>query len=399
VVAAGDDTAMQLIGIEVVQVEIPFRREVGTATVVHRTRSLLFVRIETDQGDGWGECAALGEGTVVDPSTDEVARAVVDRGVPRLVEASRARGGHLPVGHDIAQLFGSSAVDRMMGASFEMAMTDAELRHTGASLAGALGVGAGFTTMPVGAAVGIPAGRDLGALQETVAGVIGEGVSRLRLKIAPGWDIEPVRSVRDQHPDLDLQVDANGSYRLDADADDLDAAVRLDALAEFDVRCVEQPLPPADLIAHAELARRIEVPIGLDESLSSPRRVLDALRNQSCAVACLKPGRLGGIGATRRAHAACREAGVAVFVGGFFEAGLGRAANLALAAHLAQGAVGLVGDLSDPASYLEVDPCGYPEIRRGWVEVPAGPGVGRPPDQEILAEKGARRRWFPATYT
>jgi L-alanine-DL-glutamate epimerase-like enolase superfamily enzyme len=82
---------------------------------------------------------------------------------------------------------------------------------------------------------------------------------------------------------------------------------------------------------------------------------------------------------------------------------LGRAANLALAAHLAsnlaQSADGLVGDLSDPSSYLEVDPCGYPEVRRGWVDVPTGPGVGQAPDQAILQEMGAQRRWFPATYT
>jgi O-succinylbenzoate synthase len=400
-VTAGEKNkaAMQLIGIEVVRVEIPFRDSIGTASGVHRTRSLLFVRIETDHGDGWGECGALSEGTVVDPTTDAVEQSVVVRGVPRLIEASRARSGQVPVGSEVAHLFGSSSVDRMLGATFEMAVTDAELRHAGTSLSGWLGVGAGFTTMPVGSAVGIPADRDLGALGETVADLVAQGISRVRLKIGPGWDVEPVRAVRTQHPHLVLQVDANGSYRLTADADDPDAAIRLGALAQFDVLCVEQPLPPADLTAHAELARRIEVPIALDESLSSPRRVLDALRNESCRVACLKPGRLGGIGATRQAHAACRDAGVAVFMGGFFEAGLGRAANLALAAHLAQSAVGLVGDLGDPRTYLEVDPCGYPEVRRGSVEVPVAPGVGRAPDQEILAEKGARRRWFPATYT
>ena len=77
----------------------------------------------------------------------------------------------------------------------------------------------------------------------------------------------------------------------------------------------------------------------------------------------------------------------------------GFAANLALAARLAQSAVGLVGDLSDPADYLEVDPCGYPEGRRGHVEVPEQPGVGHPPGQELLDDLGAQRRWFPATYT
>jgi L-alanine-DL-glutamate epimerase-like enolase superfamily enzyme len=133
--------------------------------------------------------------------------------------------------------------------------------------------------------------------------------------------------------------------------------------------------------------------------LSTPRRVRDALRYGSCAMACLKPGRLGGVRATRSAHADCAAAGVPVFVGGFFEAGLGRASNLALAARLSEDATGLVSDLGDPADYLDVDPCGYPPVVDGWVHVPSGPGVGNPPSADVLERLEAQRRWFAATYT
>jgi O-succinylbenzoate synthase len=103
--------------------------------------------------------------------------------------------------------------------------------------------------------------------------------------------------------------------------------------------------------------------------------------------------------ATRSAHAACADAGVPVFVGGFFESGLGRAANLALAARLDQDATGLVSDLGDPAGYLSLDPCGYPDVVDGWVHVPTAPGVGTGPDPAALGRLEAQRRWFPATYT
>jgi O-succinylbenzoate synthase len=238
--------------------------------------------------------------------------------------------------------------------------------------------------------VGIPPGHDLGILRAQVGEAVAAGAARLRVKIEPGWDTEPVAAIRADHPDLVLQVDANGSYRMED-------AERVGALASFDVLCIEQPLPPADLVAHAEFARRIPVPVCLDESLTSPRRVRDALRNQSCQVACLKPGRLGGMRATRLAHAACAEAGVPVFVGGFFEAGLGRAANLALAARLAQDRAGLVSDVSDPAAYLAEDPCGYPDVQAGWVRVPDQPGVGQWPGERTLTGLDAQRRWFPAT--
>ena len=189
-------------------------------------------------------------------------------------------------------------------------------------------------------------------------------------------------------------MDANGSYR----GTDEDVAT-LGALADFGVLCVEQPLPPADLVALAQLAERLRVPVCLDESLTTTRRVIDALRNGSCAMACLKPGRLGGLRATRSAHAACAAAGVPVFIGGFFEAGLGRSSNLALAARLSEDATGLVSDLGDPADYLEVDPCGYPPVVDGWVRTPTSPGVGNAPDADLLQRLEARRRWFPATYT
>jgi O-succinylbenzoate synthase len=314
--------------------------------------------------------------------------------VRRLFEATAARGGELPAAAGVAQLFGGTAVDRMLAAAFEMAVADAELRAAGRSLASDLGVTEGFEALAAGAVVGIPDGHHLGLLRQEVEDVVRAGAARLRLKVEPGWVVDPVRAVRADHPDLVLQVDANGSFSTG----DEDVAV-LSRLAEFDVLCIEQPLPPADLVAHALLARLVPVPICLDESLTSPRRVTDALRNRSCAMACLKPARLGGLRATRAAHAACAAAGVPVFVGGFFEAGLGRSSNLALAARLSQDATGLVSDVGDPAGYLAVDPCGYPMVRAGWVRVPAGPGVGNAPDAAALSQLNAQRRWFPATYT
>jgi o-succinylbenzoate synthase len=385
---------VKLVGVELVQVDLPFRQAIGTAAGVHRVRPLLFVRIVTEEAEGWGECAALADGTAVDPALALVEVAAVEGGVPRLHEASAARGGQLPAAAEVAQLFGSTPVDRMLAAAFEMAVADAELRAAGRSLAKDLGVTEGFEAMPVGAVVGIPDGHDIGALRREVDAVVRAGAARVRLKIEPGWEIEPVRAVRADHDALVLQVDANGSFGSGAE----DVAV-LSRLAEFDVLCIEQPLPPADLVAHAQLAAKLPVPICLDESLSTPRRVADALRNGACAMACLKASRLGGQRATRAAHAACAAAGVPAFVGGFFEAGLGRASNLALAARLSQDATGLVSDLGDPAGYLAVDPCGYPPVLDGWVRVPPGPGVGNPPDTAVLEKLEARRRWFPATYT
>src|ERR1700727_1724024 len=124
---------MKLHGVELVRVEIPFVHDIGTAAGVHRTRSMLFVRVVADEGEGWGECAALSEATSVDPALAEVEAAAEARGVPRLVRASGPRGGALPLGAEVAQLFGNAPTDRQLAAAFEMAVSDAELRVAGLS--------------------------------------------------------------------------------------------------------------------------------------------------------------------------------------------------------------------------------------------------------------------------
>jgi O-succinylbenzoate synthase len=173
-----------------------------------------------------------------------------------------------------------------------------------------------------------------------------------------------------------LQVDANAAYRIGGDGPD-DAA-RLAELDPYGLACIEQPLAPADLPGHAALSAQLATPVCLDESLGTLRNVADALRYGACRVTCLKPGRLGGLFAARRAQRLCADAGVDAFVGGFFETGYARTANAALA-----GLPGftLPGDLSDPARYLAADPGSYLPVAAGRVRPWRSPGVAAPPDR------------------
>ena len=53
-------------------------------------------------------------------------------------------------------------------------------------------------------------------LLDEVAGYLAAGYRRIKLKIEPGWDVEPVRAVRERFgDDMLLQVDANTAYTLD----------------------------------------------------------------------------------------------------------------------------------------------------------------------------------------
>ena len=383
---------MRLRLVELYRVDLAFCSPVTTAAGAHTRRPVAFVRVVAHEAEGWGECAALAEGTSVDPAFDAVLGALEESGVGRLLAAVAARDGELPPASQVPALFGSGPVAHFVAATLEMAVLDAELRASGEPLWARLGVEEAVATagVPVGHLVGIPEDRSVDALVARVDVLVrSASTARVRVKIEPGWDTEPLRALRDAFPNLALQADANGSYRWevagagggrDGGGRDggLDDARRLAELDGLGLSCIEQPLPPADLAALAQLAARLDTPVALDESLTSLGRVRDALRYGACGVACLKPARLGGLLRAKTAVNACRESGAGAFVGGFFESGFARAANAALA-----GLAGftLPGDLSDPAEYL-ADPervAVCPGLDGALVRPFGGPGVAPPP--------------------
>ena len=175
--------------------------------------------------------------------------------------------------------------------------------------------------------------------------------------------------------DLLLQVDANTAYTL-ADARHL---ARLDP---FDLLLIEQPLPEDDLAGHAALASRLRTPICLDESITSARAAADAIVRGACAVVNIKAGRVGGYLEARRVHDVCAAHGVPVWCGGMLETGLGRAANVALAA---LPNFTLPGDTSASDRYWREDITVPFRLDDGYLSVPTGPGLGVVPSPDALA--------------
>jgi o-succinylbenzoate synthase len=210
------------------------------------------------------------------------------------------------------------------------------------------------------------------------------GASRLRVKVAPGRAADPMLALREHvGPDVLLQADANGSFRLD-DHLHLTELHRLDGAA---LACIEQPLRPDDLVGHARLAQRLGTPICLDESVDSMGALEAAVALGACGVLCLKPGRVGGWVTARAMVERCAELGLPVWVGGMLETGVGRAANIAVAA---LPGMALPADLDPRPRYAtDLAPLAGPDPD-GLVAVPTTPGACPPPDPAALA--GARRQ-------
>jgi O-succinylbenzoate synthase len=338
--------------VEVRRITLPLTAPFHTNRGVDRERRLCVVRVVTADGEGWGECAALNEPGYTAEWADGAATAIERELAPALLR------GTLP---DVAD-------HPMATAAIRLALLDAELRAGGVSLASHLGATA--TRVPSGIALGLDADLD------DIARAVDARYRRVKLKIAPGHDVDFVRAARTRWPDLALQVDANGAYRL-ADAD------HLAALDELGLLLIEQPLPTDDLDGHVALAARLRTPICLDESITSLGAADDALARGACSVICIKPGRLGGLDEAVRVHDRCVAAGVPVWCGGMVESGLGRAANLALAA---LPGFTLPGDLTASGRWFADDLTDPVELdAEGYLPVPTAPGIGVTPRPDVLA--------------
>ena len=354
-------------------IELPLVTSFTTSFSTQTERRVLIIELTAEVDGalvvGWGECGALTEPVYSSEYLDGVIAVTTEHLLPRLAPASAADE---LTAESVAGLLGKVVGHRMAKAAIEMAVLDAQLRAADVSFKNYLGVTR--DRVPSGVSVGIQ--DSIPQLLDTVDGYLAEGYQRIKLKIRPGWDIEPARAVREAHPDVALQVDANAAYTL-ADAEHL---ARLDA---FDLVLIEQPLGEEDMRQHSLLAQRMTTPMCLDESIVSVASAEDAILWRAAAIINIKPSRVGGYLEARRIHDVALAHGTPVWCGGMLETGIGRGANAALA-----GMPGftVTGDISASGRFYKQDITDPFELVDGHILIPDVPGLASPPRRQRLAE-------------
>jgi O-succinylbenzoate synthase len=361
---------MQIAAVELVRLQLPLVTPFRTSFGVQTSRDVILVHIVGDRSEGWGENVAGVEPLYSAEFSDASVLALRHHLLPRLLAAKELTAA------EVAPLLAPVKGWPMAKCAIEAAVLDAETRAAGMALRDFLG----GTATHIAAGVSVGLFDSLGETLAAVDGYLRDGYRRIKLKIEPGHDVDLVAAVR-QHigPDVLLQVDANAAYTLG------DAA-RLARLDEFDLLLIEQPLAEDDIQQHADLARRLRTPICLDESITSARTAALAIGLGACRIVNVKPGRVGGYLEARRIHDVCAANGVPVWCGGMLESGVGRAANLALAA---LPGFTLPADLSASDRYFRRDITTPFVLADGELTVPTGPGIGVTPDPALLAEFGA----------
>lgn len=359
---------MRVDEVELRIVRVPFRSPFTTSFGSQIEKLTVIVTVRSEGVEGYGE-------GVMEPLPDyreETLTGGLHLIREALVPDLLRRGCDHPSG--LAASWAHWRGNPMAKAAVEQAVWDCYARQQATPL-GQLVAG---TSADIRAAIPVGASLGMASLADTLAAVrrhVDEGYRRIKLKIRPGWDVELIAAVREQHPDIDLTVDANSAYTLD----DVDHLRRLD---DFHLGYIEQPLHWDDLVDHAALAAQLRTPLCLDESLTSPARVRAALDLGACRVVNLKVARVGGLAASRSIHDLCVERHVPMWCGGMLETGIGRAHNI----HLATlPGFTLPGDTASASRTYARDIVEQSlEATEGMMPVPAGPGIGVTLDEGFL---------------
>lgn len=335
----------------------PFETSFGKSDL----RRILLLEADVDGVTGWGESTA-GENPFYSYETVETAWLILRDYLWPLL-----KGKEIAAASEVWDLLVPVRGHNMAKAALETALWDAEAKKKNLPLAKVLG--GTRDEIPCGVSIGIQ--PTTAALIAKVEEALSAGYQRIKIKIKPGRDIEPVRMLRERFPNIRLMADANSAYHLE------DAPL-LKQLDTFYLIMIEQPLGWDDIFSHAKLQRQMDTPICLDECIHDVEHARAAIEIQACKIINIKLGRVGGHTSARRIHDLCQTNSIPVWCGGMLESGIGRAHNIAMSS---LPNFSLPGDVSASRRYWAEDIID-PEVEvtpQGTIRVPSAPGIGYQP--------------------
>ena len=201
---------------------------------------------------------------------------------------------------------------------------------------------------------------------------VGEGYKGIRLKIAPGHDVECVAAVREAiGDDVDLRVDCNQGYRVS------EAVKMIRNIEPYGIEMVEQPTIWWDFNGMAEVAAAVDTPLMAHESmylLSDVKNLIDAGAFGVLGLKTYRPW--GGITGARRLLEMARVMNIPCM----FHDDLELSVSLAAATQIISAYRNVITHKCELSGYPEWmgDDVTTKSVRfdKGYVYVPEGPGLG-----------------------
>ena len=333
----------------------PFR--ISNGVVAHKD-SILIEVTTVDGVKGWGECSPM-TGTFYSSITPEISwQNLTEALIPKVLNLRDFQP------ESFYQELRQMPADNFSKTGIEGALWEVLANRTGKSLCELLGV----TRRPVPSGVAIGIFDTVAELLERVRLYVAQGYQRVKIKIQPGWDLEPVSMIRQHLPEVQLMVDANAAYTLSD-------SVMFKELDQFDLMMIEQPLA-ADAIDEAgELQAQLKTPLCADESAESLTTLDQLIQKKAAQIINIKVQRVGGLSEALLMLETALNAGLKCWIGTMPELGIASAQALHLAMHsgftfptdIEASTRWYVNDVIEP--YIEID-------HAGFIHVPEGVGSG-----------------------
>jgi len=361
--------------LELIEIGLPLKAPFETSFGTTHERRIMIVRVTGANGAvGYGECTAP-EAPFYNHECIETAWTVTVKFIVPMIGK-----GNVHCASEVSRALAPIRGNRMAIGGVEAAVWDLEAKLAGKPLWRHLG--GTRSEINCGVSIGLQSSTDV--LLEKVRHEVTSGYQRIKLKIKPGQDVELVKAVRQEFPDILLSVDANSAYRLEPDVE------LLKQLDDFDLLMIEQPLAAGDLVDHAKLQRKLKTQICLDESITCLADAMHAIELRACGIINIKLGRVGGHAEAKAIQEYAMRHDVPVWCGGMLESGIGRAHNIAMST---LGGFTLPGDVSASARYWHEDIIEPPvEVnKKGVIRAPEGPGIGYSPKEAIIDSLTTRR--------
>jgi L-Ala-D/L-Glu epimerase len=362
--------------IEVIPLHLPVAQTLtlsrGVATDPSAGAPHILVKITDNDGIvGWGEARPSHrwsyetEETVVTTIRKYLAPALLMQNESDIAHLHALMDAVIAPGIQIGQPIAKSAID--------LAIHDLLGKQQGLSIGALLGRG---HESPVSLCYVVSAHSIEEAVRQTEEGKAQQYHGfKVKAGIHPASDLELMQEVMRIAAGKPVWVDANQGW-------DFNRAVRLAReLALLGVNVIEQPLAAGNITGYADLVRRSDIPIVLDESIYSPRDLLQHVRLGALNGLVIKLCRVGGIFWARQMAEMALAADLMLLGSGLTE---GRIALFAGAELFSAFGITMPVDLNGP-QFLQDDmvkgPLEFPDRR---VPLSDRPGIGVEPDPEKI---------------
>ncbi|MBN1342480.1 MAG: hypothetical protein JXQ73_07355 [Phycisphaerae bacterium] len=364
---------LRLDSIDLYHIQVPFREPIQIGSAVIQVKDAVIVRLQTSRATGWGEASISLDPDDQGPSSEACWSEILERLGPAVLS-----WGDVDV-EAVSDKLAEETTHPCAAAGVEMAIWHAAAMARDIPLHSLLG----GVAQPIASGLCSGPCASVEELLERIERHLAGGYRRVKIRIRPEWDLEPIASVRQRWPDVPIVVDAGGSYGLD----DLQTLRNLD---KYRLAAIEQPLRSDAVEDLAQLQAVLAAPICIDACGLADSRIEEIGRRKAARILRISVQRIGGLTPALRVHELARKAGLTCSLSSTPDLGIAAAGALHLATldafvhpiDVCSANRWFKDDLLEPPIVVDAG---------GYLHLPDGPGFGYRPSPEKVEKYAIRQ--------